>query len=641
MNWKELEPKVEELKKREIATMSQIKRLTSQNNKYPTIPQSFISAKNLVEKAEYNVVVCGEVKKGKSSLLNAIVGQEILPVNSEIATSQVFRISNSSHESFELVFTDGTRKSITREQLSRYGSQVDANLHGEPVFQNRNLSYIQVNIPIAFLPRGVSLVDTPGLGALYKSHEWITQNYVSNASAILFVLDPERPIESQEKKFILKALDVTKDIIFVMTKIDLYTPEAWSSILQRNEAILADIFATKGDMMPHIMPVSSAGLMKASTGKVKALNEINLKNSKFPELKSELIKIMFRGVGIHRTGQALNEAVNHTTKVNNLIDDMLKVCIVDNQKEQQIINERMMQQQEKLQSEWGQQSNKRQQIIEEINAICSSLQNRVQLMVSSSGPIFKEYEQKINALSTMDGVKNLGRTMPQEVVNDVSSQWQSIARETEERVAAVLSNVSSRIGNVGVNGIGGEASRLEIKQLTTMEKINCWRGAAFIGGVGTSLAASIGAFAVPVIGPIIGVALGVVGWLFGKRQKENNEVERNKQNFKQELVSLLNELSTKLLYVQGSSNRSVVHQFAYDLDKNAKEAIQSFFEDRKNQLKKDLENIEQQARADQEARRRDAEMWNKEKKEWTVIVNELKQEIVLRNHIEQALNSCK
>ena len=448
MNWSQLEPLVEDLQQREISVMNKIEQLTSANNKLPSVPVSFTAAKQLIEDVDYNVVVCGEVKKGKSSLLNAIIGQEILPVNNEIATSQVFRISNCDRESFQLVFTDGSKNNITRDQLSRYGSQVDANLYGDPLFKNKSLSYIQVNVPIAFLPKGVSLVDTPGLGALYKSHEWITQNYISNANAIIFVLDPERPIEEQEKKFIERALDVTEDILFVMTKIDLYTPESCSMIMQRNESILADIYAGKGTSIPRIMPVSSIGLMKASTGKTKALNAINMKLSKFPEVKSALIKMMFRGVGILRTGQALNEAVNHVTKVKNVIDDMLKVCMVDNQKDLTRITERKIEAQKRLQEEWGSQSGRRQQVVEEIGAICGSITSRVQQLVSTTGPIYKEYDAKINSLSSMDQVELLGKSMAQEIINDVSSQWQSIAHQTETRVAAVLSTISAQIRDI-------------------------------------------------------------------------------------------------------------------------------------------------------------------------------------------------
>ena len=113
MTWNELEPKVKELQHREVATMNKIEQLASENSKLPTVPMSFTSAKKLVANSPYDVVVCGEVKKGKSSLLNAIIRQEILPVNSEIATSQVFRISNSTQESFELVFTAVLKTAFT------------------------------------------------------------------------------------------------------------------------------------------------------------------------------------------------------------------------------------------------------------------------------------------------------------------------------------------------------------------------------------------------------------------------------------------------------------------------------------------------------------------------------------------------
>lgn len=135
-----IEPQIEKLKNGILSVMDKIEESTSSNSKLPEVSSAMTTARSLIEHPSYDVVVCGEVKKGKSSLLNAIVGQEILPVNNEIATSQVFRLTNSSTESFYLVFTDGTRKQISRDELSRYGSQVDANLQGEPIFQDHTLS---------------------------------------------------------------------------------------------------------------------------------------------------------------------------------------------------------------------------------------------------------------------------------------------------------------------------------------------------------------------------------------------------------------------------------------------------------------------------------------------------------------------
>lgn len=138
------------------------------------------------------------------------------------------------------------QEAITYEQLGRYGSQVDAILQGEPIFKDRTLDYIQVNIPVAFLPKGVNLVDTPGLGALYKRHEYITQNYVKKASAVIFVMDPSAPLVDQEKVFISKVLEITPNILFVMTKIDMYNEEVYRNVIERNEEILALIYAEKG-----------------------------------------------------------------------------------------------------------------------------------------------------------------------------------------------------------------------------------------------------------------------------------------------------------------------------------------------------------------------------------------------------------
>lgn len=178
MNWQEIEPQVVKLQGEIISTMDQIAALSEKDERMPKPTPSFIQSKGMVANQSFNVVVCGEVKKGKSSLLNAIVGKSYLPVNNEIATSQVFRIANSDTESFSLVFSDGSSTPITKDDLSHYGSQLDADLQGEPIFKGKELSYIQLNIPVAFLPKGVNLVDTPGLGALYKSHEYITQNYI-------------------------------------------------------------------------------------------------------------------------------------------------------------------------------------------------------------------------------------------------------------------------------------------------------------------------------------------------------------------------------------------------------------------------------------------------------------------------------
>lgn len=637
MNWNVIEPQIEKLKNGILSVMDKIEESTSSNSKLPEVSSAMTTARSLIEHPSYDVVVCGEVKKGKSSLLNAIVGQEILPVNNEIATSQVFRLTNSSTESFYLVFTDGTRKQISRDELSRYGSQVDANLQGEPIFQDHTLSYIQVNIPIAFLPEGVSLVDTPGLGALYKSHEWITQNYVSKASAVIFVMDPERVLVEKEKEFILKVLDITPFILHVMTKIDMHSEEVYTNIIERNREHLALIYAEKQLEAPQIFPVSSTALMKVSTGKVQALQASNLRNSRFPQLKEQLMYIIYKAVGLQQTGLALREAADHTMKCKSVIEDILKVTAAENVQEQQRINAQKAEKQNQLNAEWGAQSSKRKDVQQEVYDICSSITSRVQQMVSTTGSIYKEYERMIQNLSSMEEAQKLAEVLPKEVINDVSSLWSSIAQDAEMRVTSVLSRVNAEMNRVGYSSVGNSTSSFELKELNMNEKMAAWRGAAFVGGLGTSLAASLGFFTIPVIGPIVGVAVAIGSWLFGKSQSEDNQLEKNKQQFTKKLVELLNELASKLLHVQGSSNRSVVGDFSYELRNAAEKAIQNIFEGQKAQMQRELADLEEQSRMEASQRQCEITKWTSVKTEWDKIVADIKSLVVMRNELAQSL----
>ena len=162
MNQNELNQKISILQSGLSNALRKIENLANEEKQIPKTDMDFDIAKEILNDKEYNVVVCGEVKKGKSSLINAIIGQNLLPVDSDIATSQVFRISNSQTESYKLVFTDKTEKVISREELSKYGSQVDANINGTQELGGKSISYIQVSLPVGFLPEGVNIVDTPG-----------------------------------------------------------------------------------------------------------------------------------------------------------------------------------------------------------------------------------------------------------------------------------------------------------------------------------------------------------------------------------------------------------------------------------------------------------------------------------------------
>ena len=98
MNRQELEQQIQSIRAILRDTYS---RITSTQNSYiPTPDMSVKTAGAIIQQEQYDVVVCGEVKKGKSSFINALMGDEVLPTNTQVATSQVFRIINSDIEYF-------------------------------------------------------------------------------------------------------------------------------------------------------------------------------------------------------------------------------------------------------------------------------------------------------------------------------------------------------------------------------------------------------------------------------------------------------------------------------------------------------------------------------------------------------------
>lgn len=633
MNWEQIEPQVNHLRNGLKEIMNRIAELSKDASQYPQPSGNFNAAKQRIEHPMYDIVVCGEVKKGKSTLLNAIIGQDILPVDNEIATSQVFRITNSSVESFELVFNDGTRQAIAREDLPKYGSQVDAYLSREASFKDKLLSYIQVNVPVAFLPDNVSLVDTPGLGAIYKSHEWITQNYVKKAAGVLFVFDPKTPIVKQEQEFIKKVLDLTPYMMFVMTKIDTVEPSVWASQLRRTEESLSEIFVGRKLYPPTIYPISAITMKKAVQTSSENLRNARISKSLFPNLKEELMRIITKSVALTHTTFALYETQNHIIKVRAYIGDMMKASAEAGQQlDVQFKNEKM-ELQAQLQQEWGAGSVQSRQLADDVSCVCNNVSNRVQQMFRMTSPIREHYINKIKNLSSMDEVEALGKTMPQSVANDVAAQWESIMSDAKQEVEALISNASTSIDAVSYGNVVGTTTQINSVKLNSKQKLVCFRndvlGNMFIGWLVSIV--------IPPLGPIIAVGKSILDILTGGAIKET-EIERNKAYFKEELGKLMDRLNSQLNDVSEGRDRSIVNEFTYYLKTVTEQALAHSIANKKQEMQNQLLALENQAKKSIEEKKRECETLKVELAKWNEFVPSLKEMCELRENIENALN---
>jgi len=371
----------------------------------------------------YNVLVVGEAKRGKSSFVNALIGCPILPTDVDIATSQVFRIAQGEHETYRIRFEDGSQQAIHAADLPRYGSQVVADVEGTPRL-DQLIRWIEVDVPIRFLPRGVSMLDTPGLGSLYAAHAQITQRFVPHADAVIFVLDSGQPIIQPELEFVERILGVTHNIFFIQTKIDQHDQNHWQNIQRRNQAILAEQF--KGRLADvRVWPVSSRHLLTAAqTG-----DDDYLQISGQKELVAALQAFLFRVAGWSRSAEAVSVAEHYYgTSLKTLAGRLASFEGSDWQRAE--LQRQAMQRKRQFDEDWGEGGKKRQQLKSNVDRIVALAKQSFLEALQPGGELEKAQRVKIDALESVEVVKQFSETMPGNVVEAAVDLWHRISQES-------------------------------------------------------------------------------------------------------------------------------------------------------------------------------------------------------------------
>jgi Dynamin family len=181
-------------------------------------------------------VVAGETKRGKSSLVNALLRRPgLFPVDVDIATSCYLgatvgpsvRVTAYGDEA-----PDGTE--ITPAEIASWASVEGNRIPGSdpPELAHPGVTAVTVELPHPLLAEGLTVVDTPGVGGLEAGHTEITMAILRRADSLLFVVDPDSGLRKSELIFLAQATGRVAQVAFVMTKIDRYA--AWREVLDEN-----------------------------------------------------------------------------------------------------------------------------------------------------------------------------------------------------------------------------------------------------------------------------------------------------------------------------------------------------------------------------------------------------------------------
>jgi small GTP-binding protein len=170
------------------------------------------------------IVIAGEFNSGKSSFINALVGERILP--------------------------EGVTPTTDRINVLRYGEQPDSQLLED---------FLLLRTYPAPLLGELNIVDTPGTNAIIRRHEELTREYVPRSDLVLFVTSADRPFTESERTFLEHIREWGKKIILIINKVDILDPTGRQEVEQ---FVRSNATALLG-VEPTIFSVSARNAFKA------------------------------------------------------------------------------------------------------------------------------------------------------------------------------------------------------------------------------------------------------------------------------------------------------------------------------------------------------------------------------------------
>ncbi len=180
----------------------------------------------LVENPPIDVAILGQFKAGKSSFVNSLIGQDVLPVGVIPVTTVISRLQFGERERATVSFFDGTRKEIPIAELDGYTAEAK-----NPSNQ-KSVEMVDIELPALADYAGLRLVDTPGLGSVFKAHMEVSANWLPEVGAAVLAVSADRPLSENDLQLIRELTQYTPRIILLLTKADLLSPSQQDEVVK-------------------------------------------------------------------------------------------------------------------------------------------------------------------------------------------------------------------------------------------------------------------------------------------------------------------------------------------------------------------------------------------------------------------------
>lgn len=194
-----------------------------------------------IAEGRFFVACVGEFKRGKSTLINALVERAVLPTGIVPVTAVPTVLRHGTAPRARVRHRDGGWQEIAVETLADWVTE-ERNPANE-----RGVAAIEVFLPAATLEDGISLVDTPGLGSVFTSASERTKAFVPHIDVAVLVTGVDPPVSGDELSLLASLAPDVDTVFVVVNKVDRHAPEE----IEHAVAFIERVVSERLQSRPH------------------------------------------------------------------------------------------------------------------------------------------------------------------------------------------------------------------------------------------------------------------------------------------------------------------------------------------------------------------------------------------------------
>lgn len=431
---------------------------------------------NQAESGEFSIAIIGEFSSGKSTFLNALMHERILPswTNETTATINFLRHVSKAPAGVrgQIFYEDGHVQDLKTLELHEVEKYVGAK--NKEVDVAEKIHHVDLYLDSKYLENGVTLVDTPGLNGVADHHTERTEDQANKSHACIFMFTAEQPGRGTDFAELKKLKEKFGNVLIVLNKIDRVNPQE-----QSLEEVIDTLKANYKKQFPdetgipeiHELSAYQSLVARSKTPMEYAehmveTNEERLKleeKSKLEPFENRLMKFLTQ------SERAKQEMLAPITRIQSLLGDERKyleeaVATLEGKQDKQELENQIADLDDAIQQLEGDKGG----VITKINSKLKSINSMIKDTVDA------DFETQIERLSTqlsdwtdLNEIDDLQENITHKLKRTIKTMSQKLTDEYSARLLELLQNEYVEL--LGVVDVDGESDVFNINVATSFE----------------------------------------------------------------------------------------------------------------------------------------------------------------------------